>query len=86
MDYKLRVKGRAQPPPLSQPAYTPKPPVADWNHISQPVAQQRISTPPSSGVDVTEESLPVQEGQSWKFRFISANKTIRTYKNPKYLN
>ncbi|KAG6416215.1 hypothetical protein SASPL_123640 [Salvia splendens] len=57
----LRVKGRAQPPSILQPAYTPRPPVADWNHISQPVVQQRISTPPSSGVDVTEESLPVQE-------------------------
>ncbi|XP_042067568.1 nuclear transport factor 2-like [Salvia splendens] len=59
----LRVKGRAQPPPVSQPAYTPRPPIADWNHISQPVVQQRIPTP-SSGVDVTEESLPVQEGES----------------------
>ncbi|KAL1559633.1 nuclear transport factor 2-like [Salvia divinorum] len=59
----LRVKGRAQPPLISQPAYTPRLPVADWNHISQPVVQQPISTPPSSGLGVMEESLSVQEGE-----------------------
>ncbi|KAL1550106.1 nuclear transport factor 2-like [Salvia divinorum] len=59
----LRVKGRAQPPPISQPAYTPRPPVADWDHISQPVVQQPISTPPSSGLDIIEESLSAQEGE-----------------------
>ncbi|KAG6426961.1 hypothetical protein SASPL_111200 [Salvia splendens] len=59
----LRVKGRAQPPPISQPAYTPRPSVADWDHISQPVMQQPISTPPSSGLDVMEESLSAQEGE-----------------------
>ncbi|XP_057781801.1 nuclear transport factor 2 [Salvia miltiorrhiza] len=59
----LRVKGRTQPPMISQPAFTPRPPVADWNHISPPVVQQPISTPPSFGLDVMEESLSAQEGE-----------------------
>ncbi|KAH6821537.1 hypothetical protein C2S53_015271 [Perilla frutescens var. hirtella] len=64
----LRAKGRSQPaftPSISsQPAFTPRPPVTDWNHISQPlVVQQPTSIPPSSGVDTMEESLSGQEGE-----------------------
>lgn len=60
----LRAKGRSQPPIISQPAFTPRPPVSEWNNAPQPpVQQQSTPPPPSSGVDSMEESLSAQEGE-----------------------
>ncbi|KAL6502927.1 hypothetical protein OROHE_024095 [Orobanche hederae] len=62
--WKLRAKGKSPPSVSSQPAFTQRPPAADWNHASQPLPQQSTPNLPNSGADYTEETLSSQDGES----------------------
>ncbi|KAL3828091.1 hypothetical protein ACJIZ3_016893 [Penstemon smallii] len=61
----LRAKGKP-PPSIRSPTFFAHstPPVADWNHVSQPLLQQTVQSIPNSSVDNVEESLSLEEGES----------------------
>ncbi|CAA0815229.1 Nuclear transport factor 2 (NTF2) family protein with RNA binding (RRM-RBD-RNP motifs) domain [Striga hermonthica] len=59
----LRAKGKAPPLVSFQPAFTQRPPVAEWNHVSQPPQQHSTPNPPNSSLDVTEDALSSHEGE-----------------------
>ncbi|CAA0825742.1 Nuclear transport factor 2 (NTF2) family protein with RNA binding (RRM-RBD-RNP motifs) domain [Striga hermonthica] len=59
----LRAKGKSPPSLSSQPAFTQRSPVTDWNHVSKPLQQHSTPNPANSASDVREDALSSHEGE-----------------------
>ncbi|XP_051120603.1 nuclear transport factor 2 isoform X2 [Andrographis paniculata] len=75
----LRAKGNSTPTMSSQPDIPQnRPPVADWNHVPQPVLQQSTPNLPYSSVD-TVEDLSLHEGEPKSVYVRNLPSTVTTY-------